>query len=326
MSRKVNPRRVERLIHRYAAQAGIAKYAPYLIAQIAQESGFQEGVGSSAGARDIAQFMPGTAKSYGVTLGDNRIKDDLRGQVRMMADLIHQTGNIEDALRGYNAGPGAIEASRGYAQTNNYVAAIKAGAKKYGGAGGAGGGGASRHGGTPGYDNLNITPGVDNSDARRALLAQYLLDRDKPDALLELGYGMKGAQDIPGSASLTAGPRGTQGRGGGGGKGKGRKLDINELFYDPLGFYIDNGKRQQGAIGGHTDHLHVATNNRRDADRVGYMAQRMGLNVSENNTFDKVDPVHTQGSFHYSDRADDISGDPEVIRRLIQKLLRRRRR
>jgi hypothetical protein len=37
----------------------------------------------------------------------------------------------------------------------------------------------------------------------------------------------------------------------------------------------------------------------------------MGLTVRELEPFDKVDPVHTKGSFHYSRRAGDVSGDPK---------------
>lgn len=33
---------------------------------------------------------------------------------------------------------------------------------------------------------------------------------------------------------------------------------LAELFYDPLGYYVKNGKRVKGAIGGHGDHVHVA--------------------------------------------------------------------
>jgi hypothetical protein len=33
---------------------------------------------------------------------------------------------------------------------------------------------------------------------------------------------------------------------------------LTELFYDPAGFYYDNGKRIRGQIGGHSDHVHFA--------------------------------------------------------------------
>lgn len=32
---------------------------------------------------------------------------------------------------------------------------------------------------------------------------------------------------------------------------------INELFYDPMGYYYDQGRRVEGAIGGHSDHVHI---------------------------------------------------------------------
>ncbi|MCA1571937.1 MAG: phage tail tape measure protein [Chloroflexi bacterium] len=34
---------------------------------------------------------------------------------------------------------------------------------------------------------------------------------------------------------------------------------INELFYDPMGYFYDEGRRASGAIGGHDDHVHAAT-------------------------------------------------------------------
>ena len=33
---------------------------------------------------------------------------------------------------------------------------------------------------------------------------------------------------------------------------------IRELFYDPMGRYVKNGMMYQGAIGGHSDHVHLA--------------------------------------------------------------------
>jgi hypothetical protein len=34
---------------------------------------------------------------------------------------------------------------------------------------------------------------------------------------------------------------------------------FKEMFYDPLGFYIKNGRVYKGAIGGHSDHIHIAS-------------------------------------------------------------------
>lgn len=52
---------------------------------------------------------------------------------------------------------------------------------------------------------------------------------------------------------------------------------INELFYDPMGYFYDEGQRQSGAIGGHSDHVHAAT-----FDRGGVL--RPGPNRLNNNT------------------------------------------
>jgi hypothetical protein len=93
--------------------------------QITQESGRRKHAVSGAGARGPAQIMPETAKGLGVNLYDADVTDDLEGAARLMRDLLHQFGgSYEKALRAYNAGPGAVEKSKQYAETNDYVARI----------------------------------------------------------------------------------------------------------------------------------------------------------------------------------------------------------
>jgi hypothetical protein len=43
---------------------------------------------------------------------------------------------------------------------------------------------------------------------------------------------------------------------------------INELFYDPIGWYIDNGQKVPGSIGGHSDHVHIGFNPGGAAGRI----------------------------------------------------------
>ena len=159
--RRVSPTRVARLQTRFlrslgASQGEIRRWRPILTAQIGAESNFTQGVGSPAGARDIAQFMPGTAPGYGVTLGDGRIKDDIRGQVRYMLPFLRKYG-AEGALRAYNAGPGAIERSKGFSETNTYVKRVLGSASDYGGIV------APAPGGRPGRPQITMPPGVDLS-------------------------------------------------------------------------------------------------------------------------------------------------------------------
>jgi hypothetical protein len=93
--------------------------------QIRQESGFNPNAVSPAGATGIAQIMPATARGWGVNPRDPLASLD--AAAKNMAAYVKKYGGYENALRAYNAGPGAIEASRGYAETNNYVKTILGG-------------------------------------------------------------------------------------------------------------------------------------------------------------------------------------------------------
>jgi soluble lytic murein transglycosylase-like protein len=81
---------------------------------------------SSAGAQGIAQFMPGTARSYG--LGnpfDPAAAID--AQAHMMRDLLRRFASVPLALAAYNAGPGAVGRCGcipPYPETRGYVARI----------------------------------------------------------------------------------------------------------------------------------------------------------------------------------------------------------
>ena len=98
-----------------------------LAAQLYAESGFNPFAASPAGAQGIAQFMPGTARSYGLA---NPFDPDeaIDAQAHLMSDLLKRfDGQIALALAGYNAGPGAVERYGGvppYAETRAYVARI----------------------------------------------------------------------------------------------------------------------------------------------------------------------------------------------------------
>jgi len=80
------------------------------IKQLYAESGFNKDVisckrKSSAGAQGIAQFMPGTWKSYGVG-SPCEVSNALNAYVKMMNDLLKMFPNRPDlAIAGYNSGP-----------------------------------------------------------------------------------------------------------------------------------------------------------------------------------------------------------------------------
>jgi hypothetical protein len=101
-------------------------------AQIKQESGFNPAARSPAGATGIAQIMPDTARGWGVDPNDPEAA--LRAAARNMVRYVRKYG-VEGALRAYNAGEGAIEKSKNYKETNNYVNIILSAAKRRGGSG-----------------------------------------------------------------------------------------------------------------------------------------------------------------------------------------------
>ncbi len=118
-----------------------------LLAVALVESGFNPQAFSPKGARGIWQFMPATARRYGLTVEpgeDHRThpEDSTRAAARYLRDLYQQFGDWKLALAAYNAGEDRIQrvidktgirdfdemARRGYlaAETRKYVPAVLA--------------------------------------------------------------------------------------------------------------------------------------------------------------------------------------------------------
>lgn len=92
---------------------------------VQQESGWNAGAVSSAGATGLAQLMPGTAARLGVDINDPH--QNLDGGARYLKMMYDRFGSWRLALAAYNAGPGAVEKNGGippYTETKNYVIAI----------------------------------------------------------------------------------------------------------------------------------------------------------------------------------------------------------
>lgn len=102
--------------------------AALLAGQLMAESGFDPNAGSPAGAQGIAQFMPSTAASYGLTDPYDPVAA-IDAEAHLMSDLIAQFGSPELALAAYNAGPAPVEACHcipAYPETQAYVTRILA--------------------------------------------------------------------------------------------------------------------------------------------------------------------------------------------------------
>lgn len=108
----------------FAALERDNKLPPGLLKAIMMtESGGQPGLTSPAGAQGYFQFMPETAKQYGVQV--NNIESEAKGAAKLMSDLLKQyNGNLQMALAAYNWGSGNI-ARQGIQnmpdETRNYI-------------------------------------------------------------------------------------------------------------------------------------------------------------------------------------------------------------
>lgn len=108
-----------------------AKYdlSPQLLeALVWQESRWRPNALSPAGARGLAQLMPGTARDLGVNPDDPLA--NLEGGARYLRQQLNTFGgDLEKALAAYNAGPHRVIRAGGVPnirETQGYVAAIMA--------------------------------------------------------------------------------------------------------------------------------------------------------------------------------------------------------
>lgn len=100
--------------------------ATLLAAQIYAESNFNPFARSPAGAQGIAQFMPATARAFGLA-NPYDPEQAIHAQAHFMRDLLRQFSSVPLALAAYNAGPARVAACGcvpNFPETRGYVARI----------------------------------------------------------------------------------------------------------------------------------------------------------------------------------------------------------
>ena len=114
-------------IRTFAQQYGVEENL--VRAVMKQESCFNAGAVSNAGAVGLMQLMPGTADLMGVGNAWDP-HQNIGGGVRYLAQMLREfNGDKALALAAYNAGPGAVRKYNGvppYKETRNYVSRIMA--------------------------------------------------------------------------------------------------------------------------------------------------------------------------------------------------------
>jgi cell wall-associated NlpC family hydrolase len=179
------------LVARAAQKYGVSP--SLLAAQLQQESGFNPNAKSPAGALGIAQFMPGTAKGFGIDPMNPAQAID--AQAKYMHNLLSKyKGNTKLALAAYNAGSGNVDKYHGippFAETQRYVKAILSGESQFpklqgGGAPPAATQTATSKAPTQSLQTPTLTPGSDPTQARQSLLA-YLMTNGATQASGQAG-------------------------------------------------------------------------------------------------------------------------------------------
>lgn len=285
------------------------------------------GVVSSAGARGPAQFIPSTRRAFIQQYGIDPWASDEQAIEGMARHHLSRGG-----IQGYNPGMPTYES---YILNQRLNAEDRRALRGAGGLSGIDGGGFTLR--QPSQTSVSLgrrtIPGVsfaaERRDARRELLLGGDLDLNR---LLEYKRTVNSLADVPARTELGD----LQVRQSGGQKFKvpvgadvngpqvGAAGDIYEVFYDPLGRYYDSGGMRKGAIGGHGTHVHVAGDEQLVV-RLGQLAQNMGLQVGENSHFGGATPTsgHADKSFHYSDRAIDVSGGSPALRAKFARIAMR---
>jgi soluble lytic murein transglycosylase-like protein len=111
----------DRLVEEAATEHQVDALLVHAIIRV--ESGYNRYALSHKGAEGLMQLIPGTAHSLGVRNSFDT-RQNVRGGVKYLRQMIDRFSDVRHALAAYNAGPQAVERWGGtppYAETRDYV-------------------------------------------------------------------------------------------------------------------------------------------------------------------------------------------------------------
>jgi soluble lytic murein transglycosylase-like protein len=118
----------QKVIDMTISEAARQNVDPLLVLALVQnESGFQAGATSAAGARGLMQIMPETGRGLGVS-NSNSLYDpsvNLRAGVSFLKSLGGRFSDLKNVIASYNAGPGAVQKYGGVPPYRETVAYVK---------------------------------------------------------------------------------------------------------------------------------------------------------------------------------------------------------
>jgi soluble lytic murein transglycosylase-like protein len=119
---------VQQMVAQIASRYGVNPALALAFAE--QESGFTPGVVSSAGALGVMQVMPANqawlSSLAGRQLNLYNTTDNITAGVLLIRYLVQNSGSMDQAIAGYYQGLPSVKLYGMYAETQNYVASVKA--------------------------------------------------------------------------------------------------------------------------------------------------------------------------------------------------------
>jgi hypothetical protein len=255
-----------------------------LLDLIEHESGFQPGAVSSANAQGLTQFIPGTARQYGVQYGTSKKaqKSQIKGAAKYLTDLGWGPSDAakRKALAGYYGAASpyadALISSEKYAQ---YDKGLSKGAIPQ-----------PRKKSETQKKRVLKKPAQSFAPERAAAALAFIRDEDKdPMDYATFAATQKSLADTPA-------------------KYKTKTVEAKKAK-EQVGGEIS------GVAKGPT--LHGSP--KKEIVQIGKLAEKMGLSVGENPHYGGVTAVHATGSYHYSGRAIDVSSASATLMRKFAK-------